>query len=168
MRVVYAAAWVAAALVSGATLMNAFGVGWRMPQDAAAVVASEPSERAISGSGSLAGKATLTSETGKESEKKSEPEKAAATEGTEVPKEPVEKRIVPVISLGDGARIGAVQVGGPKSYVDQVKAVVMLEGDYKDVVRYRVLIPIKTEKVIEKIERVPFVSVTGIVDLKVS
>lgn len=101
-----------------------------------------------------------------------EPEKPAGKAGSgdkpEPAPEPVEKRIVPVISLGDGARIGAVQISGPRSFARQVKAVVMLEGDYKDIVRYRALIPIKTEKVVEKIERVPFVAVTGIVDLKVS
>lgn len=103
-----------------------------------------------------------------ESNKPADAVSPSATSAPEPPGEPVEKRIVPVVSLGDGVRIGAVQIAGPRSYAQQVKAVVLLEGDYKDVVRFRVLIPIKTERVIQQMERVPFVAVTGIVDLKVS
>lgn len=89
---------------------------------------------------------------------------------TQPEKKPVEvaSKIVPVLSVGDGIRIGLVQVSGPKEYVEKVKAVAAIEGDYRDLVRYRALVPIETEKIVENITRVPFVAVSGVVDLKVS
>jgi len=89
---------------------------------------------------------------------------------TQPGKEAVEigNKIVPVLNIGDGIRIGLVQVSGPKEYVEKVKAVAALEGDFKDLVRYRALVPIETEKIVENIKRVPFVAVSGVVDLKVS
>ncbi|MGH8104287.1 MAG: hypothetical protein ACREJQ_07195 [bacterium] len=87
---------------------------------------------------------------------------------TTPPKEDWDKKVVPVLSVGDGIRIGAVLVGGPRSYVDKTKAVVALEGDWKDVIMYKALIPIYTEKVVEHLERVPFVGVIGVIDLKIT
>jgi hypothetical protein len=161
--------WIAVVFLTGAALMWAAGLQEAAPPDEAAT--SPPSASDLgAGSRQLAsaspGGTSPDAPSAKSAEKRAEP--AASSDTPAPPKEPVEKRIVPVVSLGDGARIGAVQIAGPRSYVETVKAVVQLEGDYKGVVRYRALIPIKAEKVIEKIERVPFVAVTGIVDLKVS
>src|SRR5579859_3985446 len=40
-------------------------------------------------------------------------------------------KVVPILSLGDGGYIGAVQVAGPQSLVDKVQAVAQLEGRFK-------------------------------------
>ncbi|MHA2621096.1 MAG: hypothetical protein V2G42_06085 [bacterium JZ-2024 1] len=159
--------WMSTSLMFGATLIWMVLIS-AMPRESAgsgpsknAVFSVDSHRPAVSGSGSDAPQSP-------ESQKPAEATSSATTSAPQPPGEPVEKRIVPVVSLGDGVRIGAVQITGPKSYAHQVKAVVLLEGDYKDVVRFRVLIPIKTERVIQQMERVPFVAVTGIVDLKVS
>lgn len=85
-----------------------------------------------------------------------------------LPKEEYDRKVVPVLSIGDGVRIGVVLVGGPRSYVEKTKAVIAVEGDWKDVIVYKALIPIYTEKIVEKIERVPFVGVIGVIDLKIT
>src|SRR5688572_19909401 len=38
-------------------------------------------------------------------------------------------RVVPILTVGKGSYVGAVQVTGPKSLVDQVKAVAQVEAD---------------------------------------
>ena len=40
-------------------------------------------------------------------------------------------RVVPIVSLGEGAFVGAVQITGPKNKVDQVKAVARVEASTK-------------------------------------
>ena len=81
--------------------------------------------------------------------------------GTRVVQEATKTKIVPILTIGSGGRVGVAQVAGPVSRVDEVKAVVQLETDYKDSARIRVLVPIASENVVSNIRRVPQVSITG-------
>ncbi len=89
-------------------------------------------------------------------------------EGLWDPQAEVENKAVPAISAGDGVRIGMMVVSGVKEQVEKVKAVAVLEGDFKDVARYRILIPVSMEDVLKNINRVPHTAVTGVVDIKIS
>lgn len=78
-------------------------------------------------------------------------------------------KVVPIISGGIGSRnaVGAAQVMGPKSAVDQVKAVAQVEQDlFGNEIRIRAMIPISSKDVIKDIKAVPGVGISGIVDLK--
>lgn len=74
-------------------------------------------------------------------------------------------KVVPILSLGSGSYIGAVQVVGPKAQVDKVKAVGQLEGSFVKVARVKALIPIDATS-ISNINRVEGVGVSAIVDFK--
>lgn len=77
-------------------------------------------------------------------------------------------KVVPIVSLGDGGFIGAVQVAGPQAKVESVKAVAQLEGRFKLIggLRVRALVPISTDKPGSSIDRVEGVGVSAIVDVK--
>jgi hypothetical protein len=77
-----------------------------------------------------------------------------------------ENKIVPLVALGSGLRLGAVQVTGPKARVEECKAVVQLEGKFLDgKFRARALVPVG-ETDFKDIDRIPKVGVTGLVDVK--
>lgn len=73
-------------------------------------------------------------------------------------------KVVPIISAGQGAYVGAVQVMGSKSRVDRVKAVAQLEGRAGDV-RFRALIPVSTLNPTKSPTRITGVGVSGLVDV---
>ena len=75
-------------------------------------------------------------------------------------------KVVPILSVGQGKYIGAVQVMGPKSAVQKVKAVAQVETKFAGTVRLKAMIPVESKNVVENIRRVPGVGVSGIVDLK--
>jgi hypothetical protein len=77
-------------------------------------------------------------------------------------------KVVPILSVGNGGYIGAVQVAGPRSKVNLVQAVGQIEGNFKLVggVRIRALIPISNKTPQKGIRRVNGVGVSAIVDLK--
>jgi hypothetical protein len=75
-------------------------------------------------------------------------------------------KVVPIVSIGNGAHIGAAQVGAvAKSAVDRTKAVAQLEGDFNRI-RARALIPIDSENPVKQFRRVQGVGVTAIIDVK--
>ncbi len=77
-------------------------------------------------------------------------------------------KVVPILSVGKGAHIGAAQVMGPPALVQKVKAVAQLEGDFAGkVVRIKALIPVESKDVIRDIKRVPGVGVSAVIDIKV-
>jgi hypothetical protein len=80
---------------------------------------------------------------------------------------PTSQKIVPIISVGNGVRIGGAQVTGPKNRVNEVVAVAQIEGTFQSAVRVRILVPVSTENVVQKITRVPQTSVTALVDIKI-
>lgn len=79
---------------------------------------------------------------------------------------PVSQKVVPIISAGQGIRIGGALVAGSKSKLGEVVAVAQLEGQFGDAVRVRVLVPVSSEDVVRNISRVPETSVIGLVDIK--
>ena len=74
-------------------------------------------------------------------------------------------KVVPIISLGNGGYVGAVQVVGPQAQVSRVKAVGQLEGSLAGISRIKALIPIVTSA-IDNINRVEGVGVSAIIDFK--
>ena len=101
------------------------------------------------------------------------PEGAAPAEGTAavdsgewVPEEPYRDKIVPIISVLEGIRIGAARVSGPESKVRTVKAVAQLETDFRDFLEIDVYVPITTEKPGKTIDRVQGVGVSALGDLR--
>ncbi len=90
----------------------------------------------------------------------------SAVEGRPVAERPTAEKLVPIISVGDGTRIGGALVAGPSDKVADVKAVAQIEGTFGTAVRGRVLVPVSSEDVIQKISRVPQTSVTALVDIK--
>lgn len=74
-------------------------------------------------------------------------------------------KVVPIISMGSGGYIGAVQVVGPKAKVDQVKAVGQLEASFAKVARVKAMIPLDADS-ITNINRVEGVGVGAIIDFK--
>jgi len=79
---------------------------------------------------------------------------------------PVDQKIVPIISIGSGTRVGGALVAGASSRLDEVVAVAQIEGRFGNAVRVRALVPVSTENVVQGIRRVPETAVTGLVDIK--
>lgn len=74
-------------------------------------------------------------------------------------------KVVPIISMGDSGYIGAVQVIGPSSQVNQVEAVVQLEGNFNDrLFRVRGLVPVDSKNP-TKLNRIEGVGVSAIIDV---
>ncbi|WP_281678910.1 hypothetical protein [Synergistes jonesii] len=75
-------------------------------------------------------------------------------------------KVVPIVSIGDGARIGAAQVGATtQSAIDRTKAVAQLEGEFSSL-RATALIPIDSTNPIQRFRRVKGVGVTAIINVK--
>ena len=78
-------------------------------------------------------------------------------------------KVVPIVTLGQGAYVGAVQVSGPQEAVDKVQAVAQLETTlFGGKFRIKALVPINTDSPKGKtIDRVKGVGVSAIIDVKV-
>ena len=74
-------------------------------------------------------------------------------------------KVVPILSVGTGKYIGAVQVVGPTEQVDKVKAVAQLEGTFNGIARANALIPIESLSV-SNLSRVQGVGVSATLDFK--
>ncbi len=81
----------------------------------------------------------------------------------------IKTKVVPILTVGVGtsSAVGAAQVMGPPSRVDQVVAVAQPEAElFGNEIRIRAMIPVSSQNVIENIKRVEGVGVSGIVDLR--
>lgn len=79
-------------------------------------------------------------------------------------------KVVPIVSIGQGGFVGAVQVAGPQAQVNRVQAVGQVEGSIiGGQFRLKALIPIDTQKPsdLKSIRRVKGVGVSAIVDVKI-
>lgn len=75
-------------------------------------------------------------------------------------------KVVPIISVGSGAEVGACQVMGPPSAVRKVQVVGQVETKFGPLgIRLRGLVPVATKSV-TNIRRVPGVGISGLVDVK--
>jgi len=76
-------------------------------------------------------------------------------------------KVVPIVSMGSGLRIGAAQVGGTSRYsVNQTQAVAQLDLTFQRI-GVRVLIPIDSLNPLQQFRRVQGVGVTAIVDVDI-
>lgn len=76
-------------------------------------------------------------------------------------------KVVPIVSLGSGTRIGAAQVAGPRGEaIEKTKAVAQLEVTFRDRLRVKILIPVDSENPIKQFRRVQGVGVSAIIDFK--
>ncbi len=80
--------------------------------------------------------------------------------------EPYKNKIVPIVSILEGIRIGVARVNGPQSAVEQVQAVAQLETHYRDLVEIDVYVPISTKLPGQTLARVQGVGVTGLGDYR--
>ncbi|MGQ9454651.1 MAG: hypothetical protein ACUVRS_06540 [Armatimonadota bacterium] len=76
--------------------------------------------------------------------------------------------VVPILSLGSGAHIGAAQVIGSKENVEKCKAVVQIEANtlIGKNIRVRALVPVGS-KTTSNIKRIYGVGVSAIIDIKI-
>lgn len=76
--------------------------------------------------------------------------------------------VVPIISLGGGGYIGAVQIIGAKQNVEKCKAVVQIEGNalFGKNIRAKALVPVGS-KTTSNIKRIYGVGVSAIIDIRI-
>ena len=75
-------------------------------------------------------------------------------------------KVVPIISIGTGKQIGAVQVTGSQALVNKTEAVLQVEGSLLGSVRVRALIPSDSVNPL-KFNRVQGVGVSALVDISI-
>ncbi|MDU7842273.1 MAG: hypothetical protein E7J70_06285 [Veillonella sp.] len=75
-------------------------------------------------------------------------------------------KVVPIISIGTKGYIGAAQVTGPASSIEEVKAVAQVEGSFNGMVRVKGLVPVNSTNPVGA-SRVQGVGVSAIIDLKI-
>ncbi|MDI6772234.1 MAG: hypothetical protein QME77_06550 [bacterium] len=82
-------------------------------------------------------------------------------------------KVVPILSISigvsspGGAYVGAAQVSGPRSAVDRVEAVAVIEADFQAAFRIKAFVPVDNLKPWESLRRVPGVGVSAIVDIRI-
>ena len=74
--------------------------------------------------------------------------------------------MVPIVSVGNKGYIGAVQVTGPASEIERVKAVAQVEGSFGGVARVKGLVPIDSTNPVGA-SRIQGVGVSAIIDFKI-
>ena len=82
------------------------------------------------------------------------------------PPEPYRNKIVPILSVLDGTRLGVARINGPRSAVDTVQAVAQLETNYRSALEIDVYVPIATRVPGTTLARVQGVGVTGLADYR--
>lgn len=92
----------------------------------------------------------------------------AAAEEDWTPPEPYGQKNVPILSVGEGIRVGMAQVKGPKSRVEQVKAVALLETNFKRALEIDIYVPISTSVPGKTLARVQGVGVVGVAMFQVT
>ena len=79
-----------------------------------------------------------------------------------------ETKVVPIIALGSGARVGAAQVSGPKDLVDKTEVVIQVETKFgKKNLDIELFVPSDSTNPL-KFNRVEGVGVSALIDLRVS
>ena len=94
-------------------------------------------------------------------------QQAGGEQGDWQPPEPYKDKVVPIISAGEGLRLGIARINGPQSAVSQVQAVAQVEAKYQDLLDIEVYVPISTAVPGRTLARVQGVGVTGVGDLRI-
>ena len=76
-------------------------------------------------------------------------------------------KVVPILTFGSGGYVGAAQVMGTQELVDQVQAVIQVEGDFNgQTFRVKALIPINSKNP-TNFSRVQGVGVSAVIDVRI-
>lgn len=76
-------------------------------------------------------------------------------------------KVVPILTFGSGGYVGAAQVMGTQEMVDQVKAVIQVEGDFNgQQFRVKALIPIDSKNP-TNFSRVQGAGVSAVIDVRI-
>lgn len=76
-------------------------------------------------------------------------------------------KVVPIITFGSGGYVGAAQVMGTQALVDQVQAVIQVEGNFNgQTFRVKALIPIDSKNP-TNFTRVQGVGVSAVIDVRI-
>mgnify|MGYP003591042060 FL=1 len=76
-------------------------------------------------------------------------------------------KVVPIITFGSGGYVGAAQVMGTQGMVDQVQAVIQVEGNFNgQTFRVKALIPIDSKNP-SNFSRVQGVGVSAVIDVRI-
>ncbi|HHW09843.1 MAG TPA: hypothetical protein GXX29_07710 [Firmicutes bacterium] len=76
-------------------------------------------------------------------------------------------KVVPIISVGTGAYVGAAQVTGPAHLVNKVQAVGQIEADIFGGLRAKALVPLDSKNPFQGLRRVEQVGVSAIIDVTI-
>jgi hypothetical protein len=82
------------------------------------------------------------------------------------PSEPYADKIVPILSLLEGTRVGVARVNGPTSRIAQTQGVAQFSIDFRSFLEIDIYVPISTKKPGKSLDRVQGVGVTGLGDLR--
>jgi hypothetical protein len=74
-------------------------------------------------------------------------------------------KVVPIVSLGSGGHVGAAQIAGAQEKLDECKAVLQIEGDWKSF-RGNALVPVDRTNPLDGPKRVKGVGVSAILEIK--
>ncbi len=78
------------------------------------------------------------------------------------PPEPYGKKLMPIVSVGEGIQVGVAQVQGPKSRLKRTQAVALLETHFKKVLEIDIYVPITTKRPGRVLDRVQGVGVVAV------
>ena len=90
----------------------------------------------------------------------------AATGGEWQPPEPYSDKIVPILSLLEGVRVGVARVNGPQSRVHLTQGVAQFSINFHSFLEIDIYVPISTRVPGRTIDRVQGVGVTGLGDIR--
>ena len=78
------------------------------------------------------------------------------------PPEPYNKKLMPIVSVGEGIQVGVAQVQGPKSRLARTQAVALLETHFKKVLEIDIYVPVTTKRPGRILDRVQGVGVVAV------
>ena len=74
-------------------------------------------------------------------------------------------KVVPILSVGQGGYVGAAQVAGPTDTLNQVRAVLQVEGRLGGSFRFNGLVPVNSRS-LTNVSRVNGTGVSAVIDVK--
>lgn len=80
--------------------------------------------------------------------------------------EPYRDKIVPILSLLEGTRVGVARINGPSTPVGRTQAVTQFSIDFRNYLEIDIYVPVSTATPGKKLDRIQGVGLTGLGDLK--